>query len=214
MIAKIYQLDLTNDPDINQTGIIACIDNNLNNGDYCLVVDNISNELTITKVKYVVYLKQIGIRDSCITTEGIVYPIHNVKKIIAHNFNNIMEELPRIHKVFYQKYIQAILDNDEIFEVEVKTNKDNQPIIIRENNTIIISKIQEAIEIQQNEEFQSYAFDMEKQNEEENITIDLKINIPTKVIKCLIDEKKMDIIELYSELLKMVDQRPKYTDFE
>ena len=72
MIAKIYQLDLTNDPDINQTGIVACIDNNLNNGDYCLIVDNTSNELTITKVKYVVYLKQIVIRDSCITTEVIV----------------------------------------------------------------------------------------------------------------------------------------------
>ena len=55
---------------------------------------------------------------------------------------------------------------------------------------------------------------MEKQNDEENITIDIKINVPTKVIKCLIDEEKVNIIDIYSELLKLVDQKPKYITFE
>lgn len=130
---------------IDETGITYCEmllvtkSCDIKNGDYCLINDH--GAFIVEKCDKVVKPETVGVRNVFIGQAGTITVMDNVEKIIASTINDKFENMPRIHKVFIDKFVETYDSQDKITTVNVISDDNDQPIIVKSNNTVIITKV-------------------------------------------------------------------------
>lgn len=136
---------------IDETGITYCEmllvtkSCDIKNGDYCLINDH--GAFIVEKCDKIVKPETVGVRNVFIGQAGTLTAMDNVEKIIASTINDKFENMPKVHKVFINKFVESNNNNDKITTVNVMSEDDEQPIIVKSNNTVIITRYETEDEI-------------------------------------------------------------------